>query len=82
MLLNQTGSIYYTIKNGDIVKINETCYKTVNENGLIGLINSNGEILLQNQYNSLEIINSNLIRFEKDQSVFLFNIKTKELKNL
>lgn len=82
MLLNQTGSIFYTIKNGDIVKINETCYKTINENGLIGLINSNGETLLQNEYNFLEIINSNLIRFEKDQAVFLFNIKTKEMKNL
>lgn len=83
-LIDDSGKVIYSIKNGDLIKVETTYYKVHTDNELYGLINNKGITLLPNQFQSIELVNSNLFRCQKtdDSSIYLFNSVTRELKRM
>lgn len=84
-LINVLGKIIYTLKGGNIERISEKNYKIwIDNSELFGLINGQGEVLLQSEFSVIEPIKENLYRCEKpqDPNVYLYNSKSKIFKKI
>lgn len=84
-LINTFGKNIFLIKDGKILKVNGKYFKVWTENlKMFGLLNNKGEILLPNNYTSIEPLNEFLFKCEKkdDTSIYLFNSRNKILKKI
>lgn len=85
LLINTFGKSIFSIKAGKILKVNGRYFKVWTESlEMFGLLNNKGEILLQNNYTSIEPLNEFLFRCEKkdDNSIYIFNSRNKILKKI
>lgn len=81
MLIDKTGKVIYTLKNGDINPFHDQLYK-ISLNGQYGLINNEGKLLLNTEFGDLEMVHSNLIRCTKSDGIYLYNSRSNQLKKL
>jgi hypothetical protein len=81
MMIDKTGKIIYTIKNGEITSTLNKLYQ-VKQNDLIGLLNDQGQLLLNIEFESVNLIYNELYACQKNNELYLFNLKTKSLKKL
>lgn len=77
-LMNRAGKILFTLKDGSIEKQDDLLYKTT-LNGLSGLINNKGEVLLPAEYTSLEPMGQQLWSGIKGNTLYLYNVAQKRL---
>lgn len=80
-LINRSGKVLFTAKDGLISKAGTHCFKIV-LNGLMGLITAEGEILLPAEYSELEMLNKDLWRAIKDDQLFLYHSGQRRLTTL
>jgi hypothetical protein len=81
-LINTQGKVIYSIKDGKItVDLNDSFYK-ISSNDLLGMINHKGEVLLNAEFNSIELVREDLFYCKKAEEQFLYNSNTKTLKKL
>ncbi len=81
-LITKLGSVIYKLKAGAIEKINATLYKT-SLNNVVGLIDEKGTVLLNTEFETIEVLNSHLFICKTSLGkVVLYNALTKQLKSL
>lgn len=80
-IIDKAGKAIYTLKNGTITLFENNFY-LIKQNDLLGLLNNIGKLILNMEYDSIEKIDSNLLRCTKGKELFLFNTKNKSLKKL
>ena len=80
-LLNTNGKSIYSHKGGSIYPLNTYTFKT-SFNEILGMITNRGEILLNNEFITIEALNDHLYRCKKMDGLYLFNSKNKSLKKL
>lgn len=77
-LINRSGKALFTLKDGSIEKQDSSLYKTT-LNGLSGLINSKGEVLLPAEFTELEPMGNNLWSGIKGNTLYLYKVAQKRL---
>jgi hypothetical protein len=77
-LINRAGKTLFSLKDGTIEKQEGPLYK-ISINGLSGLINASGEVLLPAEYTGLEPIGNNLWSGIKGNSLYLYKVAQKRL---
>lgn len=80
-IIDKTGKAIYTLKNGSIALFENEFY-VIKQNELSGLLNKNGGLILNMEFDSIEKINSNLLRCTKGKDLFLYHVESKSLKKL
>lgn len=80
-LINRSGKPVFTVKDGNIEHGRGRLYKATVA-GTYGLVDASGEILLPIEYLHLELLDSYWWRAAKDKQIFLYNARTKTLKEL
>lgn len=81
IIINLLGKSLFSLKGGEIERIAENYFITT-QNNLTGLISINGDLLLKNEYTSIKSIEHDLFICNKNNQLFLFNSKTKALKEI
>ncbi len=79
-LINKEGKTLFSTK-GEIEKITSFVYQITDAN-LSGLVSIRGEMLLPNEYNDIKGLNEFLFRCQKNNDLFLYNIRTKVLSKI
>ncbi len=77
-LINRSGKTLFSLKDGTIEKQNGQLYK-ISINGLSGLINATGEVLLPAEFTELEPGGNNLWSGIKGNSLYLYKVAQKRL---
>lgn len=77
-LINRSGKTLFSLKDGTIEKQEGQLYKT-SINGLSGLINANGEVLLPTEFTELQPGGNNLWSGIKGNSLYLYKVAQKRL---
>ena len=80
LLIDKTGKVIYSIKNGYI----ESFYNhyLIKQNDLVGLINQEGKILLNTEFETINKVYKELYVCLKNNELLLFNSETLTLKKL
>lgn len=81
MLIDKQAKVIYSIKNGSLSIIDSNVYE-VKQNDVVGLINNNGKLLVNIEFETITPIHKNLYMCVKEGSMFLFNLKTSTLKKI
>jgi len=80
-LIDKSGKVIYSIKNAVIESADYNLY-FVKQNDLIGLLDDQGKMLLNIEFDSMDLISNQLYICIKDNEMYLFNLKTKLLKKI
>jgi len=80
-LIDKSGKAIYSIKNAVIESTGYNLY-FVKQNDLIGLLDEQGQRLLNIEFESIELISNHLYTCIKDNEIYLFNLKTRVLKKI
>ena len=77
-LINKTGKVIFSIKEGSIEKLKSDFYVT-GQKDLFGLLKSTGEVLLPNEFTTLHYLGNNLWSVTKNNQFYVFKPNTKTL---
>lgn len=80
-IIDKNGKAIYSIKNATIESTNYNLY-FVKQNDLIGLIDEQGKLLLNIEFESIDLISNYLYTCIKGNEIYLFNLKTRVLKKI
>lgn len=80
-LIDKTGKIIYSIKNGTIEATTNGIYN-VKLNELVGLINLDGKLILSIEFESINLIQHQLYACMQNNELYIYNLRTKTLKKL
>lgn len=80
-LIDKAGKAFFTVKNAEISPSTISSY-LVRQNDLTGLINNQGQLLLNIEYESINLIEPKLYSCIKNNELYLYNMNTKQLKKI
>lgn len=80
-LIDKTGKIIYSIKNGEIMSAENPLF-IVKQNELLGLLSIDGKHILNIEFESINLIQDQLYACIKNNTLYIFNLRTKTLKKI
>jgi hypothetical protein len=80
-LIDKTGKVIFTLKNATISDFNGMYY-LVKQNDLLGLLNPEGKLVLNCEFQAIEQLPFGLLRCTKADGMYLFNTHSNSLKKI
>ena len=80
-LIDKAGKIIYALKNGEITNAENSLFK-IKLDELVGLLSKDGKLILNIEFESINLLYNELYACLKNNELYLFNSRTTSLKKL
>ncbi len=80
-VIDKAGNTIYSIKNGEIVNTENALF-IVKQNELVGLLSADCKLLLNSEFESINLIQDQLYACIKNNELYIYNLRTKILKKI